>query len=143
MKTTHTKSGLSDLLSIFRIFRKNILETIKKEGFGHDLTFSQVEVLNFIGPAGKETMKNIADYLRVTPPSATEIVTEMEKRGLVKRMDDKKDRRIVFITLTDAAKKLSISLCKRKESIFKKMLSKLSKKDRANFERIIRILITT
>jgi DNA-binding MarR family transcriptional regulator len=142
MKNTLTKSGLSDLMTVFIIFRKNILETIKKEGYGHDLTFSQAEVLNFIGPSGKETMRNIADYLRITPPSATEIVTEMEKKGLVKRMSDKKDRRIVFITLTDSAKKFSVSLCKRKEVIFKKMLSKLSKKDRESFEKIIRILIT-
>jgi len=142
MANTSTKSGLSDLMSVFGMFRKNILETIKKEGFGHDMSFSQVEVLNFIGPSGKETMKNIASYMRITPPSATEVITEMEKRGLVKRMNDKKDRRIVFITLTDSAKKLSVSLCKRKELIFKKMLSKLSKKDRENLERIIRILIT-
>jgi DNA-binding MarR family transcriptional regulator len=142
MSNTSTKSGLSDLMSVFGIFRKNILETIKNEGFGHDMSFSQVEVLNFIGPSGKETMKNIAGYLRITPPSATEVVTEMEKKGLVKRMNDKKDRRIVFITLTDSAKKLSVSLCKRKELIFKKMLSKLSKKERENLERIIRILIT-
>ena len=105
-------------------------------------TFSG-EVLDFIGLSGKETMKNIADYLKITPPSATEIVAEMEKKHLVKRINDKKDRRIVFITLTSMAKKLSVSLCKRKEFILEKMLSKLSEKDHKNFERIIRILITT
>jgi DNA-binding MarR family transcriptional regulator len=138
MLKEHTNS-LSDLIFIFR---KNILKSIKKEGFKHDLTFSQVEVLGFVGSYGKETMKNIADHLGVTPPSATEIVSEMEKKSLVKRIDDKKDRRIVFIVLTPVAKKLSVSLCKKKEFILKKMLSKLSKKDRENFERIIRILIT-
>jgi DNA-binding MarR family transcriptional regulator len=136
---THTKSSLSDLLLVFR---RKILESINKEGFGHHLTLSQVEVLNFIGSAGKETMKSIADYLKVTPPSATEIVAEMEKRGLVARKSDKNDRRIVFIVLTPLAKRLSVSLCKRKELILKKMLSKLNKKDCDNLERIIRILIT-
>ena len=139
MISTYTKSSLSDLIFIFR---KNILKSIKKEGFKHDLTFSQVEVLSFIGPNGKETMKSIADHLGVTPPSATEIVKEMEKKGLVKRVDDKKDRRIVFIVLSPPAKKLSVSLCKQKELMFKKMFSKLNKKDFESFERIIRILIT-
>ena len=137
---TYAKSSLPDLIFIFR---KNILKSIKKEGFKHDLTFSQVEVLGFIGPTGKETMKSIADHLGVTPPSATEIVKEMEKKGLVKRIDDKKDRRIVFIILSPSAKKLSVSLCKEKELMFRKMLSKLNKKDFESFERIIRILITT
>lgn len=133
------KFSLSDLLFIFR---RNILESIKKEGFKHDLTFSQVEVLCFVGPNGKETMKSIAGYLKITPPSATEIVGEMEKKGLVKRKSDKNDRRIVFIVLSDMAKKLSASLIRRKETISKKIVSKLNKEDRKNLERIIRILVT-
>jgi DNA-binding MarR family transcriptional regulator len=139
MINTHKKSSLGELLLIFR---RNILESLKKEGFEHELTFSQVEVLRFIGPSGKETMKNIADYLKVTPPSATEIVAEMEKKGLVKRLDDKKDRRVVFVVLSGFAKRLFVSLGKRKEFILNKMVSKLSKKDHKDFERIIRILIT-
>jgi DNA-binding MarR family transcriptional regulator len=137
---TNEKPSLLDLLLVFR---RSILENIRNEGLRCDLTLSQAEVLDFIGLSGKETMKNIADYLKITPPSATEIVTEMEKKGLVKRINDKKDRRIVFITLTSMAKKLSVSLCKRKEFILEKMLSKLSEKDHKSFERIIRILITT
>jgi DNA-binding MarR family transcriptional regulator len=118
------------------------VESIKKEGFTHDLTFSQVEVLRFIGPAGRETMKNIADYLKITPPSATEIVSEMEKRGLVQRKSDTNDRRVVFIILSPSAKKLFISLSKRKDTILKKMTSKLNEKDYKNLERIIKILIS-
>lgn len=139
MEYKHAKPTLLDLIMIFR---RNILESLKRESFGHDLTFSQAEVLNFIGPSGKETMKNIANYLRITPPSATEVVAEMEKKGLVIRKSDKNDRRVVSIVLTASAKKLSASLCKHKELILKKMLSKLNKKDRENLERIIRILIT-
>ncbi|MBI3888865.1 MarR family transcriptional regulator [Candidatus Nomurabacteria bacterium] len=119
------------------------MESLKAAGFEHELTFSQVEVLHFVGPEGKETMKSIADFLKITPPSATEIVAEMEKKGLVKRTSDERDRRVVFIVLSPLAKKLFISLHKRKEFVLKKIFSKLSKKDHEEFERIIRILITT
>jgi DNA-binding MarR family transcriptional regulator len=115
---------------------------MKQDGFAHDLTFSQAEVLRFIGSNKKETMSAIADYLKITPPSATEIICEMEKRGLIKRKKDKKDRRVVFIILSDFAKKLFISSSRHKESVLKKMTSKLNKKDHENLERIIRILIT-
>ena len=136
---SQSESSLSDLLLTLR---RNILENIKKEGFDHDLTFAQVEALCFIGPTGKETMKNIADYLKITPPSATEVITEMEKKGLVKRKRDKRDRRVVFIILSPVAKKFYASIYKHKGLIFKKMLAKLNKKDYENLERIIRILIT-
>jgi DNA-binding MarR family transcriptional regulator len=132
------KPTLGDLLLILR---RSIVESIRKEGYEHDLTFSQMEVFRFIGPTGKQTMKHIADYLKITPPSATEIIAEMEKKGLVKRIDNKKDRRVVFIVLSDVAKKLFVSLSKRKEVILKKMISKLNKKDQKSLERIIRILI--
>ena len=132
-------SSLGDMLLILR---RNIVEIIRKEeGFGHDLTFSQVEVLRFIGPEGKETMKSIAGYLKITPPSATAMVAELERKGLVSRKGDKDDRRTVFIIPTEMSKKLFTSLSKRKDAIFKKMISKLNEKDKKDLERIIRILI--
>jgi DNA-binding MarR family transcriptional regulator len=139
MKKTDKKPGLSDLLLIFR---RNILENLRKEGYKQDLTFSQVEVLRFIGPGGKETMRSIADHLRITPPSATEIVSEMERKGLIKRQGKMGDRRVVFIVLSPLAEKLSSSLAKRKDAILRKMVSRLSEADRKSLERIIRILVT-
>ncbi len=137
-QSEHQKYNLEELLLVFR---RNILEVLKKEGFKYDLTFSQMEVLRFLGRSGKETMHSIASYLQITPPSATEIVSELEKRGLVKRHGDKKDRRLVFIVPTSVVKKLCSSIFKRKNAVLKKMTSKLSKKDKLNLERIIRILI--
>jgi len=139
MINIYKKSSLGDLLLVFR---RNIIENIKKEGFKHDMTFSQMEVFRFVGLSGKETMKDIARYLKITPPSSTEIITEMEKRGLVKRQNDKKDRRVIFVELTSKAKKLFVLLSKHKDIILEKMIAKLNEKDRKNLERIIRILIT-
>ena len=138
MANIHRKSSLGDLLLLLR---RNIVEAIRQAGFNHDLTFSQIEVLNFIGIKGKETMRNIADYLKITPPSTTEIVSEMEKRGLIKRESNKDDRRVVYIVLTPTAKKLFVSASKRKEVILKKMIHKLNIKDQKNLERIIKIII--
>ena len=139
MKNKYKKSGLWDFLFVFK---RNIEENIKKEGLdSFDLTFSQVGILRFIGPSGKETMKSIANYLKITPPSATEIVAELEKKGLVKRKKNKNDRRVVLIVFTPMAKKIFSSLCKHRELILEKILSKLNKKDFENFERIIKILI--
>ena len=133
------KTSLGDLLLLFR---RKIIESIKKDGLKHDLTFSQMEILHFVGLAGKKTMKNIAEYLKITPPSATALIEEMEEKDLVKRIHDKKDHRVVFIVLSEKTKKLFVSICRRKESIFKNMISKLDQKDKKTLERIIKILIT-
>ncbi len=132
------KTNLDDLLLIFR---RKILESVKREGLNHDLTISQIEILNFIGLTSKKTMRDIASYLKITPPSVTTIIEEMENKGLVKRINDKVDRRVIFITLTVKTRKTFASICKQKELIFKKMISKLNKKDQKILERIINILI--
>jgi DNA-binding MarR family transcriptional regulator len=138
MKNNKRRLNLADLLLLFR---RDIIERFRQEGLKQDLKFSQMEVLNFIGPTEMKTMRDIADYLKITPPSATTIVAEMEEKGLIKRKDDKKDRRIVYVAFTDTAKKLFVSWNKHKEVILKKMTKKLNKKDYTSLERIIRIII--
>lgn len=132
------KSSLTELLFIFR---RNILKNIKKEGLKNDLTFSQLEVMYLVGSHNKQTMTDISNHLEIKPPSTTEIIFELEKKGLVKRKSSKEDRRIVFIELTDKSKKLYISMLKQKDLIFKKMISKLNDKDKKTLKRIIGILI--
>jgi DNA-binding MarR family transcriptional regulator len=136
---THKESGLGDLLFIFR---RNLIEGMKKEGLFHDLTFSQIEVLRFIGPKGKVTMRSIADHLKITPPSTTALVADLERKGLIKRKSDAKDRRIVYILFTQKTKKLFIKITRQKEAIFRSTFSKLSVQDQKDLERIIKILIT-
>jgi len=130
--------NLGDLMLLFR---RNIVESLKKEGFKSDLTFPQMEILHFIGTSGEKTMKSIADFLKITPPSVTELIREMERKNLIKRVSDKQDKRITFISLTDTAKKNYISISKKKEAILNKMTSKLNKEDKETLKRIIKIII--
>ncbi len=136
--TTHKKSSLGDFLLTFR---RNMMEIMKKEGLTHELTISQIETLHFISPSGKKTMRSIADYLKITPPSTTALIADMEKKNLVKRQSDPKDRRVVYIIFTNTTKKLFTTITKRKEAVIRKMFSKLSAKDQEELERIIKILI--
>ena len=135
--------NLEDLLLALR---RKIIDSCKKEGLKYDLTFSQMEITRFIGEAEAEskevTMKAIASHLKITPPSATTFIAEMEKKGLVKRKSDPTDRRIVSIVFTPKAKKLFEKIYVRKQNILHAMVSKLDEKDQKSLERIITILIT-
>ncbi len=135
----NNKSHLGNLLLVLR---KNIRESFRTKRLKYDLTFSQMEAMSFIGQSGKETMGSIAEYLKITPPSATEIITDLEKKGLIARKGDENDRRIVFVVPTDTSKKICSSMLREKDQIFKKIISKLNEKDKKNLERIIKILIT-
>ncbi len=129
------------LENLLLTFRRKMSQEYKKEGLNFELTFSQTELLRLIGKNEKVTMKEIAQYFDITPPSATVLVGEMEKKKLIKRKDDPKDRRIIYIVFTNKAKALFKKFSKRKETIVTKMLSGLSANDKIALERIIKIII--
>lgn len=131
-----------DLGGLLMAFRRKIVEEMKRDPFIHDLTFSQIEALNLLGVSGTKTMKDIALHLKITPPSATVIVDELRKRGLVERRGDSRDRRVVSIALTRDSKRTFSQIHRRKKSVLEGFLSKLSVRDRRSLGRIIRTLIT-
>lgn len=126
---------------ILLAFKRKIAESSKKSFFKPDITFSQMETLMFIGPSGSKTMDSIADYLKITPPSATSLIEKMEKKGLVIRMRNRKDRRVVSIRLSSKTKKEIGVLWKEREKVLNQIVSKLSAQDKKHFIRIMRILI--
>ena len=130
-----------NLANLLLHFRRSILEKIKKNGIKSELTFSQVEIIQFIGESGKKTMKSIADYMKIKPPSVTELIKEMEEKKLVTRVTDKVDRRIVSVALTESAKKNYILISKHKEVVLEKMISRLNQKDQETLERLIKVII--
>lgn len=136
-----TPSVKPDLEALVLSFRRKIIDACRKEGMAYELTFSQMEIIRFIGLDGARTMKEIASYLKVAPPSATSLVRELENKGLVERAGNASDRRIVSIAFTSKARKQFATIALRKQTILSKMLSKLSDADKQSLKRIISILI--
>ena len=52
-------------------------------------------------PSGRMTMGDLAETLDVSPRTVTGLVDNLERDGLVKRVDDPGDRRTVHAELTD------------------------------------------
>lgn len=121
--------------------RREIIESCRKEGLPNNLSLPEAEILWFIGPDGSATMKAIAEHLRITPPSVTSMVRELERKGIVLRKADLSDRRAVSIVFSKSAKDIYTAVKKKKESVLKKMLSRLTDLEKKELERLISILI--
>ncbi|OGX68514.1 MAG: transcriptional regulator [Paenibacillus sp. RIFOXYA1_FULL_44_5] len=69
-----------------------------------DLTESQLHVLEYM--LDKEPLKpsDFTEYLHTTPAAITTLLDRMEKGGLIRRKRDEKDRRIVWIHVTEKGK---------------------------------------
>ncbi len=123
------------------VFRRKLRDMLQKEAQSLRCPISQIDTLFYIVEKGNPSMKEIAHYLNVTPPSATAIIETMQKKKLITRMVNDKDRRTVRVTLTPKAWKLFKSFHERKFTILKKMISKLQENEQRQLIKILNILI--
>jgi DNA-binding MarR family transcriptional regulator len=105
-------------------------------------SFLQMITLRFIKHK-KPTMKEIADYLTITAPSATSLVNSLMKDEVVKREEEKEDRRIVRIVMTQRGE---VYLKKGMDCMlekFKKNLEALNQKEQVELAKILGKLVNS
>lgn len=95
---------ISDLFHSYHCSHRNIIDKrFRKNG----LYFGQPPILKYLSMNENATQKEIADYLRVSPPSIATSVKRMEESGLIMRVADKNDARCKNLQLTEKGKELS------------------------------------
>lgn len=108
-----------------RIFLTRQSGMIEKSG---DITVSQIAILHLLKDLPKCKMTEIARFLHVTTSAATGTVDRMVKAGLLKRVREASDRRIINIKLTQKGERTINIIFKEREKmmidIFKHFTSK-------------------
>lgn len=108
MKSNSVETTISFLVkSLPRIYNDFYLEYIKSFINGKDINKNQVRALAFIKNYGSISMSELCNMLSVEKGSLTSMVDDLENKGYVERVKDKKDRRKYNIVLTQAGDKLS------------------------------------
>lgn len=94
----------------------------------HHGSFSLIHlnVLTTLESEGPESMSHLAEELDVSVASMTGIVDRMEKRGLVERRHEDKDRRVVLVYPTEAGRDIFREMDERRRFGLGKMLERLS-----------------
>src|SRR2546421_2953308 len=97
----------TEALAAVRILGKKLHATMERwaERFGLSEGRFQVLVRLKHQPTGRFTMGELAEMLDVSPRSVTGLVDNLERDGLVKRVDDPADRRSVYAELTEQGRK--------------------------------------
>ncbi|MGH9030864.1 MAG: MarR family transcriptional regulator [Acidimicrobiia bacterium] len=101
---------------------------------------TQSAVLATIDRRGPLTLGDLADAERVQPPTITAAVDRLEQQGLVQRLREARDRRIVQVQITAAGEQLLEEARTRKSAYLEQQLGALSARDRATLERAASIL---
>jgi DNA-binding MarR family transcriptional regulator len=103
-------------------------------------TILQCQALECVKKKAGMHMGDIANHFSTTMPTATALVDKLIAANLVRRENDVKDRRIVKISLTKSGEKLLKEVEKQRANKMKKLLFYLSKQDKLELLRILRVL---
>ncbi|GEM_PF-332881 len=115
------------LMTVTRGLRRGWAESIAHTG----LAPHQARALRVIAAEGRLRPSELAEGLRVTPRSVTEVVDALIERGLVNREPDPTDRRAMVLSLTSSGEELAAEIRACRSAHTESVFGTLSTKDRA------------
>ena len=98
-----------------------------------DVSISHIVILGFLKLKGRCKMNEIAKALHVSTSAATGMVDRMVHAGLLKRVPDEKDRRIINIEATQKGKNISDDIQKHRHQFVTDVFGKLRPSEREGF----------
>lgn len=79
----------------------------------HHVTFMQFKAILLLNEEEAQTLSELSKGLSRTRCTVTGIVDRLEGKGLVRRKRSRKDRRLVYVSLTDKGRELAAELMEK------------------------------
>jgi DNA-binding MarR family transcriptional regulator len=105
-------------------------------------SFMDIAILHAAMEKDNPSMKDVADMLRIASPSATVIIDRLVENGELVRIEDKEDRRVVRIGITEAGKKILKTGMKDSITGMDKLLAVLDEKECSVLDKLITKIIS-
>ena len=111
---------------------------------GQKITFSRIRVLTYLAQAQGEkvSIRDLAEELGVTSGGVSQMVDSLVKSDMVCRTASKDARRVVYLSISDSAKKSLEVLSKYLHDRVAKAMTNIPDQDREIMARSLRTLLT-
>lgn len=129
-------------MQITRLLHQRMVSLRKGKG-PSALNPMQIHALIIIKEHDGLTMKEFAQFLHVTSPSATSFANRLVRLKWIKRVSDKTNRKLVRLRLTDTGGKIISGKMKEHTSAMRELFALLSADDQNEFIRILANLHTS
>ncbi|HMQ78560.1 MAG TPA: MarR family transcriptional regulator [Ignavibacteria bacterium] len=103
------RSGSSGTINKIRAFNRyytGLIGVLNKQFLNSHYSLPEARILYEINSAGKCTSRDIIEKMNIDAGYLSRILNNFSIKNLVKKMPDKKDRRVIYISLTVPGKKL-------------------------------------
>lgn len=119
---------MTEIRNIFvRIFNRMMRGNKKISELPFSL--SQMKALSAFHEDRQYTMSELSKNALVKMPSMTEMVDRLEAEGILKRVRDTSDRRVVNVSLTDKGKKIHARMVGRRREEMSELFGQLGSRD--------------
>ncbi|PIR46783.1 MAG: hypothetical protein COV07_02270 [Candidatus Vogelbacteria bacterium CG10_big_fil_rev_8_21_14_0_10_45_14] len=131
---------IDQLTSLFfgtsRLIRARMKPTKKTD----PSTFLRIGTLHYISESKRPTMQKISKFLSITPPSVTSLINGLINSGMITRVPDTRDRRMIRIEISPKGRKFLEKTHKEMTERMSQVLEKLDPKDIDDLVRIMKKL---
>ncbi|MFG1891523.1 MarR family winged helix-turn-helix transcriptional regulator [Micromonospora sp. NPDC049051] len=138
--TDGSDDGSDSLAEEFRAVTRRLRHRTREALAPWDVTPAQSRALGVLIRHGALRLSVLAGHLRIAPRSATEVVDDLEARGLVRRRPDPADRRATLVTPTEEGTRTGAAIRAARRAATEELFDRLAPADREQLARILRTL---
>ncbi|MFS0688276.1 MarR family transcriptional regulator [Sporosarcina sp. 179-K 8C2 HS] len=119
---------------------KVVLEEANKLIESYKLNPTEFAVLELLYHKGRQPIQKIGQKILLSSGSMTYVVDKLEKKGLLKRVFCKEDKRVTYMSITDAGKELIEEIFPSHEEKINELMSVLSNSEQETAIELLRKL---
>lgn len=104
-----------------------------KDLMPEELTVDQFKTLRFLRHNANSTASELAQFFCVGKSSITAIITRLSDKGLLDRVPDDEDRRVIHLKLTEEGERISSLLEERVQNVLSDLIEHFDEKEAIAF----------
>ncbi len=117
-----------------------LLRGLRRVDLESGLTAARLSVLSVLVFAGPQTVSGLADLEQVRPPTASRLLKEMEREGLVNRTRSKRDARLRIFYATTRGRRVLETARERRVQRLHAAIKSLSAEDNSALARAMPVI---
>lgn len=142
MKNMEENELLQELDYVFKKLGRKITVDLTKR-ITPSISASQGLILNILEERGPKKVSELAEELEITLPSITTLADKLVAQGYVERKKSDKDRRIVYLVITEEGRDLWNEIRDERRKRLHKYYDALSEEDIRHLIRIYNIILAS
>ena len=134
---------MREFRAIFRRFERVQRAMMEDRDCCSGLTTAQCHPILELDKAGQTNLRDLASKLNLDPSTLSRTIDSLVQRGLVRREANARDRRYVFLSLTDDGQEICNTINEQNDRFYDGVLRRMSDEKRGVqlFDELVRSLV--